>query len=54
MPAVIGAAVAAGYAREGARVCVADLEYDLAQHTAKAIGNDSFAFDLNVTNPVFD
>lgn len=45
----IGAALAAGYAREGARVCVADLEYDLAQETAKSIGNGSFAFNLNVT-----
>ena len=45
----IGAALSAGYAREGARVCVADLEFDLAQETAKSIGNGSFAFNLNVT-----
>ena len=45
----IGAALAAGYAHQGARVCVADLEYDLAQETAKSIGNGSFAFNLNVT-----
>lgn len=46
----IGAAVAAGYAREGARVCVADLEFALAQETAKTIGNGAFAVDLNVTS----
>ena len=45
----IGGAVAAGYAREGARVCVADVEFELAQQTARAIGNGSFAFNLNVT-----
>lgn len=45
----IGAAVAEGYVREGARVCVADVEYDVAQETAKRIGNDSFAFHLDVT-----
>ena len=45
----IGGAIAAGYAREGARVCVADIEFELAQETAKAIGNGSFAFNLNVT-----
>ncbi len=45
----IGAAVAAGYAREGARVCVADVAYELAHETAKRIGNGSFAFHLDVT-----
>jgi NAD(P)-dependent dehydrogenase (short-subunit alcohol dehydrogenase family) len=45
----IGAAIAAGYVREGARVCVADLEFERAQETAQTIGNGSFAFDLNVT-----
>jgi D-sorbitol dehydrogenase (acceptor) len=46
----IGAAVAAGYAREGARVCVADVEFALAQETAKTIGNGAFAVALNVTS----
>ncbi|NMD06725.1 MAG: L-iditol 2-dehydrogenase [Phyllobacteriaceae bacterium] len=46
----IGGAVAAGYAREGARVCIADLEFALAQETAKTIGNGAFAVDLNVTS----
>jgi NAD(P)-dependent dehydrogenase (short-subunit alcohol dehydrogenase family) len=45
----IGAAVAAGYVREGARVCVADIEFETAQATAKHIGNGSFAFHLDVT-----
>lgn len=45
----IGAAIAAGYAREGARVCVADLEFEVAQATASQIGGASFAFHLDVT-----
>ncbi len=45
----IGAAIAAAYVREGARVCVADIEFAAAQETAKHIGNDSFAFHLDVT-----
>ena len=39
----IGAAIAQGYVREGARVCVADIEFEEAQKTAKAIGGGSFA-----------
>jgi NAD(P)-dependent dehydrogenase (short-subunit alcohol dehydrogenase family) len=46
----IGAAIASGYAREGATVCVADIEYAEAQKTAKALGGKSFAFNLDVTN----
>lgn len=46
----IGGAIAAGYAREGACVCIADLEFALAQETAKTIGNGAFAVDLNVTS----
>jgi NAD(P)-dependent dehydrogenase (short-subunit alcohol dehydrogenase family) len=45
----IGAAIAAGYVREGARVCVADVEFEAAQETANRIGNGSFAFSLDVT-----
>jgi NAD(P)-dependent dehydrogenase (short-subunit alcohol dehydrogenase family) len=45
----IGAAVAAGYVSEGARVCVADVEIDMARETAARIGNGSFAFQLDVT-----
>jgi NAD(P)-dependent dehydrogenase (short-subunit alcohol dehydrogenase family) len=45
----IGAAVAAGYVREGARVCVADIELDVAKATAAQIGGASFAVHLDVT-----
>jgi NAD(P)-dependent dehydrogenase (short-subunit alcohol dehydrogenase family) len=45
----IGAAVAEAYVREGARVCVADVEFDTAQDTAKRLGNGSFAYNLDVT-----
>jgi NAD(P)-dependent dehydrogenase (short-subunit alcohol dehydrogenase family) len=45
----IGAAVAAGYVSEGARVCVADVEIDTARETAARIGNGSFACQLDVT-----
>jgi NAD(P)-dependent dehydrogenase (short-subunit alcohol dehydrogenase family) len=45
----IGAAIAAAYVREGARVCVADIEFAAAEATATSIGNGSFAFHLDVT-----
>jgi len=45
----IGAAIAEGYVREGARVCVADIEFDVAKETASRIGGNSFAFHLDVT-----
>jgi D-sorbitol dehydrogenase (acceptor) len=45
----IGAAIAEGYVKEGARVCVADVELNAAQETAARIGNGSFAFPLDVT-----
>jgi D-sorbitol dehydrogenase (acceptor) len=46
----IGAAVAAGYAREGAMVCVADIETAAATETAARIGNGAFAVKLDVTS----
>jgi NAD(P)-dependent dehydrogenase (short-subunit alcohol dehydrogenase family) len=46
----IGAAIAAGYVREGARVCVADVELEIAKDTAKRIGGNSFAAHLDVTS----
>ena len=46
----IGAAIAAGYAREGARVCVADIDIAAARETAARIGNGSFAQHLDVTD----
>lgn len=45
----IGGAIAEGYAREGARVCVADILADEAEATAQRIGNGSFACHLDVT-----
>ena len=45
----IGRAFAEGYAREGARVCIADIEGDAAAETARAIGGDAFAVKLDVT-----
>ena len=45
----IGAAIAAAYVREGARVCVADIEFDVAKATAAHIGGASFAVHLDVT-----
>ncbi len=45
----IGAAIAEGYAKEGARVCVADIEIKAAEETAARIGNGAFAFRLDVT-----
>ena len=45
----IGAAIAEGFVREGACVCVADIEIGAAEETARRIGNGSFAFPLNVT-----
>jgi galactitol 2-dehydrogenase len=46
----IGAALAAGYAREGVRVCVADIEIDAARSIASTVGNGAFACHLDVTN----
>jgi galactitol 2-dehydrogenase len=46
----IGAAIAEAYVREGARVCVADIEADVASETAKRIGGTSFASKLDVTD----
>ncbi len=45
----IGAAIAEAYAREGARVCVADVLEAEAKETARRIGNDSFGCPLDVT-----
>ncbi len=46
----IGRAIAEGYAREGARVCIADIEDKLAAETAAAIGDGAFAIKLDVTS----
>jgi galactitol 2-dehydrogenase len=44
----IGSAIAAGFAAQGARICIADIEFKEAQKTAKKIANGSIAFNLNV------
>ena len=44
----IGRAVAEGYAREGARPCIADIDQKLAAETAAAIGGGAFAVKLDV------
>jgi D-sorbitol dehydrogenase (acceptor) len=45
----IGRAIAEGYAREGARVCIADIDYDAAAETARDTGGGAFAVRLDVT-----
>ena len=45
----IGAAFAEGFAREGARVCVADIDGEAAGEAAHAIGGTAFAAKLDVT-----
>ena len=45
----IGAALAEGFAREGARVCVADIEAEAAQETAARLGNGAYACHRDVT-----
>jgi galactitol 2-dehydrogenase len=45
----IGRAIAEGYAREGARVCVTDLSAKEAAETAAAVGHGAFAVSLDVT-----
>jgi D-sorbitol dehydrogenase (acceptor) len=46
----IGAAIAGGFAREGAAVCVADIDKTAAAGTADRIGKGAFALPLDVTN----
>ncbi len=46
----IGKAIAEGYAREGARVCIADIDEAAAARTAAQIGAGAFAVKLNVTD----
>jgi NAD(P)-dependent dehydrogenase (short-subunit alcohol dehydrogenase family) len=47
----IGRAIVEGYAREGARVCIADIEYEVAAETARDTGGGAFAVRLDVTRP---
>ncbi|MCC4245963.1 L-iditol 2-dehydrogenase [Stappia indica] len=46
----IGRAFAESYAREGARVAIADINLDGAQQAAEAIGNGAIAVQLDVTD----
>jgi NAD(P)-dependent dehydrogenase (short-subunit alcohol dehydrogenase family) len=46
----IGKAVAEGFAKEGARVCIADIDEAAALITASDIGAGAFAVKLNVTD----
>ncbi len=45
----IGKSIAETYAREGARVTVADINLDAAQETARGIGNNAIAVRCDVT-----
>ena len=47
----IGRAIAEGFAREGVRVCIADVEDKVAAETAASIGGGAFAVQLDVTRP---
>jgi D-sorbitol dehydrogenase (acceptor) len=46
----IGRAIAEAYAREGAMLCIADINGHEAKETAAAIGNGAFALRLDVTD----
>ena len=46
----IGRAIAEGYAREGARVCIADIEHKAAIAAARDTGSGAFAVRLDVTS----
>jgi 3-oxoacyl-[acyl-carrier protein] reductase len=45
----IGQAIAETYAREGARVALADIDFDAAKAAARAIGNNAIAMRCDVT-----
>lgn len=45
----IGRAIAEGYAREGARVCIADIDGKQAAETALAIGGGAFGVGVDIT-----
>jgi len=46
----IGAAIARAYVAEGARVCVADIDAQAAQHLAGALGEAAIAVRMDVTD----
>ena len=45
----IGRAIAARYAEEGARVCIADLKGEACDETARAVGRDAFGVQFDCT-----
>jgi D-sorbitol dehydrogenase (acceptor) len=45
----IGRAFAEAYIREGARVAIADIDFDRASKTARQIGENAYAVELDVT-----
>jgi D-sorbitol dehydrogenase (acceptor) len=45
----IGRAFAEAYIREGARVAIADIDFDRASKTAREIGENAYAVELDVT-----
>jgi 3-hydroxybutyrate dehydrogenase len=46
----IGAAIARGYAREGAKVCIADIDAEGAKRVAAEIGGGAIAVRMDVTS----
>src|SRR5438046_10307953 len=46
----IGEAIARGFASEGARVCIADIDGEAARTTAAMIGHDAFPVRPDVTS----
>jgi NAD(P)-dependent dehydrogenase (short-subunit alcohol dehydrogenase family) len=46
----IGRATAAALIRKGARVAIGDLDLDVAQSTARILGDGAIAYELNVTD----
>jgi NAD(P)-dependent dehydrogenase (short-subunit alcohol dehydrogenase family) len=46
----LGRAFAARYVAEGARVCIADIDHDGAQHAARELGDAAYAAHLDVTS----
>ena len=47
----IGRAIGEGYAREGATVCIADLDRAECEAVAREIGREAFGLALDVTKP---
>ncbi len=48
----IGAAIAAAYVKEGARVAIADISHEAARQTAAALGPQTMAVHLDVTSAI--